>query len=371
MIMNLNSPPNGLGGQQRPQQFNMTQAHTLAPYFAAHFGPHNLSAMAAAASAANFSTPVMTSPVNNSGHGLNMSSGHLSSSGSSTSGNSSSGNSSLASTSSSSISPPEADMSKAEKMTRSHQYKKIMKPLLERKRRARINKCLDELKDIMTAALQAQGENVSKLEKADILELTVRHLHKMQQARRLMSTSRNPLEEIHRFQAGYSSCAQEAASFLLSTPGVDITVGQRMLAHLSTNMANPIASALQSSRGTSTPIHQPIPPAMALNSSTTPPSMQKSFEDQKHSTPLRRSSSPNLQSPTKRLFHSPPLTASAKSPQPPRPSSTPANNYSVTVSMITETETTSEDEEDADGPKIIKPSPIRLNPGFDPVWRPF
>ena len=94
-----------------------------------------------------------------------------------------------------------------------------MKPLLERKRRARINKCLDELKDIMTAALQvqysrflqlynstvyfsvtlqAQGENVSKLEKADILELTVRHLHKMQQARRLMSTSRNPLEEIHR-----------------------------------------------------------------------------------------------------------------------------------------------------------------------------
>ena len=74
-----------------------------------------------------------------------------------------------------------------------------MKPLLERKRRARINKCLDELKDIMTAALQSQGENVSKLEKADILELTVRHLHKMQQARRLMTTSRNPLEEIHRY----------------------------------------------------------------------------------------------------------------------------------------------------------------------------
>merc|ERR1719361_1546887 len=159
--------------------------------------------------------------------------------------------------SASSVSPPEVDVSKAEKMTRSHQYKKIMKPLLERKRRARINKCLDELKDIMTAALQAQGENVSKLEKADILELTVRHLHKMQQARRLMTTSRNPLEEIHRFQAGYSSCAQEAASFLLSTPGVDITVGQSMLAHLSTNMANPIASALQSSRGTSsTPVHQ-------------------------------------------------------------------------------------------------------------------
>merc|ERR550534_3292947 len=108
---------------------------------------------------------------------MNMSSGHLSSSGSS-SGNSlgnSLGNNS--STTSASISSPEAEMdkmNKGEKMTRSHQYKKIMKPLLERKRRARINKCLDELKDIMTAALQAQGENVSKLEKADILELTVR-----------------------------------------------------------------------------------------------------------------------------------------------------------------------------------------------------
>merc|ERR1711936_1337489 len=170
--------------------------------------------------------------------------------------------------SASSISPPDVDVSKAEKMTRSHQYKKIMKPLLERKRRARINKCLDELKDIMTAALQAQGENVSKLEKADILELTVRHLHKMQQARRLMSTSRNPLEEIHRFQAGYSSCAQEAASFLLSTPGVDITVGQRMLAHLSSNISNPIASALQNTNSTRSPpaVHQAIPPAMPATS---------------------------------------------------------------------------------------------------------
>ncbi len=69
-----------------------------------------------------------------------------------------------------------------------------MKPLLERKRRARINKCLDELKDIMTVALQAQGENVSKLEKADILELTVRHLQKLQQSQRLLP--RNPLEEV-------------------------------------------------------------------------------------------------------------------------------------------------------------------------------
>ena len=130
----------------------------------------------------------------------------------------------------------------------------FMKPLLERKRRARINKCLDELKEIMTAALTSQGENVSKLEKADILELTVRHLNKMHQARRLMvSTNRNPLEEILRFQAGYSSCAQEAASFLLATPGVDVRVSQRLLSHLSSSSFTPRASF--------GPTHSPLPPS--------------------------------------------------------------------------------------------------------------
>ncbi|CAA9995301.1 unnamed protein product [Nesidiocoris tenuis] len=59
---------------------------------------------------------------------------------------------------------------------------KVMKPMLERKRRARINRCLDELKELMVTALQSEGENVSKLEKADILELTVRHLQSLRSA---------------------------------------------------------------------------------------------------------------------------------------------------------------------------------------------
>jgi len=82
----------------------------------------------------------------------------------------------------------------------------------------------------MTVALQAEGENVSKLEKADILELTVRHLHKLNQVQGLVA--RNPLEDLQKFQAGYSSCAQEATTFLLSTPGVDLRVGHRLFGHL-------------------------------------------------------------------------------------------------------------------------------------------
>jgi len=57
-------------------------------------------------------------------------------------------------------------------MSRTHQYRKVMKPLLERKRRARINKCLDDLKDLMVFALQSEGESITKLEKADVLEMT-------------------------------------------------------------------------------------------------------------------------------------------------------------------------------------------------------
>merc|ERR1711953_1629393 len=72
-------------------------------------------------------------------------------------------------------------------MSRTHQYRKVMKPLLERKRRARINKCLDDLKDLMVYALQSEGESITKLEKADVLELTVRHLQKLKRQQQLQA----------------------------------------------------------------------------------------------------------------------------------------------------------------------------------------
>lgn len=57
--------------------------------------------------------------------------------------------------------------------------RKTRKPLMEKKRRARINDSLEALKDILlknTVAI-AQGTRPTKLEKADILEMTVRYLH--------------------------------------------------------------------------------------------------------------------------------------------------------------------------------------------------
>jgi len=114
-------------------------------------------------------------------------------------------------------------------ISRTYQYRKVMKPMLERKRRARINRCLDELKELMVTALQSEGENVSKLEKADILELTVRHLHKLRKQQRLAA---NPVIDADRFRAGYTHCANEVSKCLASVPGVDVNLGTKLMTHL-------------------------------------------------------------------------------------------------------------------------------------------
>lgn len=108
-----------------------------------------------------------------------------------------------------------------------------MKPMLERKRRARINRCLDELKELMVAALQAEGENVSKLEKADILELTVSHLHKLRRQHALSLSLDTSYAD--RFRAGFTQCAAEVSTYLATFPAaasVDPTSTAKLLQHL-------------------------------------------------------------------------------------------------------------------------------------------
>ncbi|XP_063626090.1 enhancer of split mbeta protein-like [Cydia splendana] len=136
--------------------------------------------------------------------------------------------------------PPHAHPDE-EPVSRTYQYRKVMKPMLERKRRARINRCLDELKDLMVTALQAEGENVSKLEKADILELTVRHLHSLK--RRGQLVLKPEMSYAERFRAGFTQCATEVSQFIANATlaanamqrqgPVDPQAGARLLQHLS------------------------------------------------------------------------------------------------------------------------------------------
>ncbi|XP_056633726.1 enhancer of split mbeta protein-like [Diorhabda sublineata] len=157
-------------------------------------------------------------------------------------------------------------------ISRTLQYRKVMKPMLERKRRARINRCLDELKDLMVSALATDGENVSKLEKADILELTVSHLRKLKNQQRL---SANPIVEADRFRCGYTTCAKEVSRCLASIPGVDIHLGTTLMTHLGQNLKGmdnldlPNAYTPPASPVYEESIHYSSPPSPASSSRST------------------------------------------------------------------------------------------------------
>lgn len=94
---------------------------------------------------------------------------------------------------------------------------------------------------------QTEGENISKLEKADILELTVRHLQKLQASRPTgLSTTIASGDEVsaeNRWQSGFGHCATEACRFLSSLPG---EAAERLARHL--------AAGLQTSRHTNSSV---------------------------------------------------------------------------------------------------------------------
>ncbi|XP_061715952.1 protein hairy-like [Cydia pomonella] len=94
--------------------------------------------------------------------------------------------------------------------------RKSNKPIMEKRRRARINNCLNELKTLILDVMKKDPASHSKLEKADILEMTVKHLGGLR--------SGAP----DRFSAGYRRCLSEVARF----PGLDIELRKKLVKHL-------------------------------------------------------------------------------------------------------------------------------------------
>uniref|UniRef100_T1GSP0 BHLH domain-containing protein n=1 Tax=Megaselia scalaris TaxID=36166 RepID=T1GSP0_MEGSC len=96
-------------------------------------------------------------------------------------------------------------------MSKTQHYRKVTKPLLERKRRARMNHYLDELKDLIVETMEAQGEHVTKLEKADILEMTVSYLKTKKQSGPPTSSNSSDQVNPEKFRAGYTQAAYEVS----------------------------------------------------------------------------------------------------------------------------------------------------------------
>ncbi|XP_072789761.1 transcription cofactor HES-6 isoform X2 [Taeniopygia guttata] len=108
--------------------------------------------------------------------------------------------------------------------------RRTRKPLVEKKRRARINESLRELR-----LLLADSEFQAKLENAEVLERTVRRVRAALE-RRARGAGRRLLEASERFAAGYIQCMHEVHTFVSSCPGIDATTAAELLNHLLESM---------------------------------------------------------------------------------------------------------------------------------------
>ncbi|KAG6444607.1 uncharacterized protein LOC115439874 [Manduca sexta] len=118
---------------------------------------------------------------------------------------------------------PTQGMSKAE-------LRKTNKPIMEKKRRARINRCLNELKDLLMDADKDPARH-SKLEKADILELTVKHLQTLQRQQLAAAIAADPAV-LQRFKSGFGDCAVEVRRYLSRLASVPTGLRHRLGNHL-------------------------------------------------------------------------------------------------------------------------------------------
>ncbi|CAL8336675.1 unnamed protein product [Lota lota] len=118
---------------------------------------------------------------------------------------------------------------------------KLRKPVVEKMRRDRINSCIEQLKALLEKDFQKQEPN-TKLEKADILEMTVLFLRQQLQtqsaaphAAHSHGYARCWKETLHFLSAnsveeGHSRCVQEMAHFL-SKDEVKTQSNRRLLDH--------------------------------------------------------------------------------------------------------------------------------------------
>lgn len=116
-----------------------------------------------------------------------------------------------------------------------------------------------------------EGENVAKLEKADILELTVRHLHNLR--RQTQITARSEQSYADRFKAGFRHCAAEVTNFL---GGVDHHTSVHVLKHLNLcikrlEIMPPTTQPIQPARQTPLSVHQAQSSAIAPHQQLPPP----------------------------------------------------------------------------------------------------
>nr|XP_033777161.1 transcription factor HES-4 [Geotrypetes seraphini] len=139
------------------------------------------------------------------------------------------------------------------------EHRKSSKPIMEKRRRARINESLGQLKTLILDALKKDSSRHSKLEKADILEMTVKHLRNLQRAQMTAALSADPTV-IGKYRAGFNECMNEVTRFLSTCEGVNTEVRTRLLSHLAACLGQIVAMNYPQAPA-SQPVHVQLPPA--------------------------------------------------------------------------------------------------------------
>ncbi|CAJ1050908.1 transcription factor HES-5-like [Xyrichtys novacula] len=106
---------------------------------------------------------------------------------------------------------------------------KLRKPLVEKLRRERINSSIEQLKSLLGPEFLKQQPD-SKLEKADILEMTVCVLRRLKQKNQALDSAA--------VNQGYSRCVREVTHFL-SREQVNMKSQMRVLNHFNKLQSSP------------------------------------------------------------------------------------------------------------------------------------
>ncbi|XP_052797977.1 uncharacterized protein LOC128230035 [Mya arenaria] len=95
--------------------------------------------------------------------------------------------------------------------------RKVHKPLVEHQRRERMNASIDRLKLLIADTIKQQVPPMTRVDKADILELTVFHLTRLQhqqRAVRVATEAKDAASCIASYQTGFRDCAREAVTYI-------------------------------------------------------------------------------------------------------------------------------------------------------------
>jgi hypothetical protein len=110
------------------------------------------------------------------------------------------------------------------------QNRKFAKTCVEKKRRDRINRCLDELKDLMSQA--DDKAKYQKMEKAEILEMAVNYMKTMRSKQSDQSSSTTTTNNAQYYGLAFRQCLNEFQNYLALFPGIKDDFKSKIMSYM-------------------------------------------------------------------------------------------------------------------------------------------